>query len=550
MESQQQMIEITFHDIDYIATINAPEDKLTIMIEEKYTGEIWKNEIPGKYIEEITQKAGNFKKFSIFVKLLISALQKEDKTTYIDLLTYADLELLKAKKSEEPKKALTQEQNKKLLAKRYLILTVCCESERVHYPLPLNYEENPDEETMRKTLNRLKTELELTRRKSCSSVVSAKANSFYSNESSQLEDENEKLKKKIALFELTNSGAVDMDLMSRSIQEKAKDIDKIKKEAEKEVIELQQKISEREKEIEDTKSELSRTHSEWNNSQSNQGNEEYETLRKTLNDISYELDNEKNANKSIIEKQKGDLDFYQREIKTSKESERKANVKIKQLENELDISMKKLNIALYGTTRSSRGNSSSSKKSSGYGKVSPAPRHNSSSKRTSSLPSSQKKPTYTSSIKKPPTKMTPTNKANNRPSPANRDFGNSGNRRSPYNSRSGSKNHSNTPTNKANSNSRKYSPAQRAIPKQSNYNRNNKPINLQNKKASPAPTKKESVHDRLYGKPIQLTNAAKDVAKHHAISQAETSKQVIEKVEKEIVKSNKLISDESNKVIR
>ena len=485
----EEQIEIVFHDVEYIATVMATDDKLAITVEEKYTGEIWKNEIPAKYLEDITQKTGNYKKYAVFVRLLINALKKEDKTSYIDLLTYENLELLKNKKGEEKKDV-----PKKLLNKRYLILTVCCENDRVHYPIPLNYEEVPDSITMRKTLQRLKAELELARKSNYSSAQSVKANSFYSNESSQLEEENEKLKKKVALFELTRPGAVDLDSMSKSLQEKAKDIEKIRKESEREMTELRMRLTEREKELEDTRSELSKTKTEWNNTQTV---EEYDTLRKTLTDVSVELENEKNVSKSIIEKQQKDIDVYQKELRTTKENERKANVKIKQLENELDMSIKKLNMAVYGTTRS-RGNSNSSQKSSGYGKVSPAPKHNSTSKRTSSLPSSQKKPTY-STAKKPPAKITP----KSRYSPA---APNTNNRRSPYNARPKSKNKSSTPTQV---NNRKPSPAGPIINK-------NRPITLKNQRVSPGPTKKPtSVYDRLYGKqPVQLTNAAKDVAKH------------------------------------
>jgi len=65
-------------------------------IEEKFTGELWRGDFPSKYIEEITAKTGNAKKFVIFVRMLLSALKSESpKSVYIDLLTYQDLEALK-----------------------------------------------------------------------------------------------------------------------------------------------------------------------------------------------------------------------------------------------------------------------------------------------------------------------------------------------------------------------------------------------------------------------------------------------------------------------
>jgi coiled-coil domain-containing protein 61 len=50
-------------------------------------------------IEEITHKAGNFKKFSLFTKMLYSAFSKTNDSVFIDLLTLADLEMLKARKA-------------------------------------------------------------------------------------------------------------------------------------------------------------------------------------------------------------------------------------------------------------------------------------------------------------------------------------------------------------------------------------------------------------------------------------------------------------------
>ena len=51
-------------------------------------------------VEEITHKAGNFKKFSVFTRMLGGALTEEnDSVLFVDLLTYSDLELLKARKS-------------------------------------------------------------------------------------------------------------------------------------------------------------------------------------------------------------------------------------------------------------------------------------------------------------------------------------------------------------------------------------------------------------------------------------------------------------------
>jgi hypothetical protein len=44
-----------------------------IDVEEKLTGDIWHGDYTMKYIEDITSKAGAYKKFGIFIKMLISA---------------------------------------------------------------------------------------------------------------------------------------------------------------------------------------------------------------------------------------------------------------------------------------------------------------------------------------------------------------------------------------------------------------------------------------------------------------------------------------------
>lgn len=42
-------------------------------------------------VEEITRKTGNFKRFPVFLKMLVAAVNRESDSVFIDLLTYADL---------------------------------------------------------------------------------------------------------------------------------------------------------------------------------------------------------------------------------------------------------------------------------------------------------------------------------------------------------------------------------------------------------------------------------------------------------------------------
>ncbi len=61
---------------------------------------MWRGEFPARYIEEITAKTGVPKKFSEFVRMVLRTMKaQEGDSVYIDLLTYADLEQLKSKRS-------------------------------------------------------------------------------------------------------------------------------------------------------------------------------------------------------------------------------------------------------------------------------------------------------------------------------------------------------------------------------------------------------------------------------------------------------------------
>ena len=76
-------------------------------------------------IEEISHKAGNYKKFSVFIRMLGAALTEEkDSVLYVDLLTSSDLELLKARKSGGVVGGIKNPSSQATVSnKRYVILT-------------------------------------------------------------------------------------------------------------------------------------------------------------------------------------------------------------------------------------------------------------------------------------------------------------------------------------------------------------------------------------------------------------------------------------------
>ena len=48
---------------------------MIIDVEDKMAGDIWRGDFQAKYVEEITTKAGQYKKFSVFVKMILAALK-------------------------------------------------------------------------------------------------------------------------------------------------------------------------------------------------------------------------------------------------------------------------------------------------------------------------------------------------------------------------------------------------------------------------------------------------------------------------------------------
>uniref|UniRef100_A0A7S0HQ43 Coiled-coil domain-containing protein 61 n=1 Tax=Hanusia phi TaxID=3032 RepID=A0A7S0HQ43_9CRYP len=151
--------DLTFHGTDYIVEVSANESNvLTVDVEKKDDGERWHGEFSASYIEEVTQKTGNFKKFSVFYKMLCSALKQASETVFADLLTYQDLEMLRSRQTRKPATSSTRPTNK-----RYLILTYAVEFDRVHYPLPLAHWDDPPPSVLYSTIRRLREEIQRLR---------------------------------------------------------------------------------------------------------------------------------------------------------------------------------------------------------------------------------------------------------------------------------------------------------------------------------------------------------------------------------------------------
>ena len=100
--------------------------------------------------------------FSYFVKIMEKAIsRRETDTYYLDLLTTQDLQILRAKKQGLPYQQPTELPDP--TGKRYLILTITnVDHEKTHFPMPLNYLEDPGIEVLRRTLSRMQSSIQLS----------------------------------------------------------------------------------------------------------------------------------------------------------------------------------------------------------------------------------------------------------------------------------------------------------------------------------------------------------------------------------------------------
>uniref|UniRef100_A0A7N6A0M3 Centrosomal protein CCDC61 n=1 Tax=Anabas testudineus TaxID=64144 RepID=A0A7N6A0M3_ANATE len=164
MEEGSEVIEdIVFRGVEFAVKIEVDKGLLIVEISDSMTADQWRGEFNPAYIEDLTRKTGNFKQFPIFCSMLESAVRKTSDSVALDLLTYADLELLRNRKAGVVSRPRGHQQSSALTAKRYLILIYTVEFDRIHYPLPLPYVGKPDPAALQKEVRALRAELiELT----------------------------------------------------------------------------------------------------------------------------------------------------------------------------------------------------------------------------------------------------------------------------------------------------------------------------------------------------------------------------------------------------
>jgi len=155
--SFSKSVQRTFHDVPYVLTVAGDNEGLSIEVEHAEDGRRWRSKFASRFIEEITQRTGNAKKFDVFVRMMLSALAQESDAVYLDVLTARDLEMLR--RHANPQGPPTTSTAAGLSDKRYMILTYRAEFDKVHYPLPLPLDERSPEEALRAMVGRLRAEL-------------------------------------------------------------------------------------------------------------------------------------------------------------------------------------------------------------------------------------------------------------------------------------------------------------------------------------------------------------------------------------------------------
>ncbi|KAK9294455.1 hypothetical protein QLX08_010917 [Tetragonisca angustula] len=140
-----------------VAAFKGHQRNLELTITDKHTAENWQSCYDAAYIENLTHKTGNYKHFDVFVAMLQSGLLKTSESIALDLLTFEDLELLRARKLE---RSSCSSLGKATNNRRYFILTYTVEFDRIHYPLPLEYCGLPSPTVLQTTIRKLQTELE------------------------------------------------------------------------------------------------------------------------------------------------------------------------------------------------------------------------------------------------------------------------------------------------------------------------------------------------------------------------------------------------------
>ncbi|TPP66186.1 hypothetical protein FGIG_03031 [Fasciola gigantica] len=142
-----------------VETFSDTHDQLKIEIRHSGSGEEWHVQLTAAYVEELTRKTGNFKRFDTFCAMIQSALSQRSSALNLDLVSYDDLEALRQSKL---KSRILNAANSTIPLKNnryYMILSYVTEFDKIHYPIPLTYVGCLSIEACRELIRKLRAKL-------------------------------------------------------------------------------------------------------------------------------------------------------------------------------------------------------------------------------------------------------------------------------------------------------------------------------------------------------------------------------------------------------
>ncbi|KAJ3219448.1 hypothetical protein HDU67_001279 [Dinochytrium kinnereticum] len=162
VESTQLWLRNTEFELTVSATLNKELEPAHLNVKLRRESPLaeWTGSFTDQYVEEIAKKTGNFKRFSIFIEMLFSAIRKSSPVVGLDILTNEDLDHLKRGEKQPFAGTSTNISGRKV----YLILTYAVAFDRVHYPLPLSMTDEVQSNgsnvisSLRDEVNRLQSE--------------------------------------------------------------------------------------------------------------------------------------------------------------------------------------------------------------------------------------------------------------------------------------------------------------------------------------------------------------------------------------------------------
>ena len=259
--------------------------------------------------------------------MIISALDSTSESVIIDLLTYHELELFRCSRNPGSKPS-TQVPNPKVLTKRYFILTLLGEFERIHYPLPLSLEETPDIESLQKTIQRLKFELDQIKKSGDLDPI-------------KLSKENEELRQLVKKYEhnqilaaVPRKGAVEIDALIRESKQLEQENERLRLEGTKEVKIMKRENDELQHELDRVKKEMDLIIKQLEKEAG--GKTEFDEINGKVLLLTQQCE----KFQRLEAKYKKEIDQALEENESLKQNDKKQKLRIKQLEDELSASLK------------------------------------------------------------------------------------------------------------------------------------------------------------------------------------------------------------------